>query len=68
MALNDMTDRNLGGFKGAPKFPHPVETFFILPKALARKTKIYWRGFAKRLKNGGPAAFMDHIGGGVFSL
>ena len=68
MALNDMTDRNLGGFKGAPNFPIRWKHFLFWPKALARKTKIYWRGFAKRLKKWRPAAFMTTSAAGFFAI
>ena len=66
MALNDMTDRNLGGFKGAPKFPHPVETFFILAEGARAQNKNLLAGVCQTLEKMAAGGIYDHIGGGFF--
>lgn len=65
-AFAKMTDGENGGFSGAPKFPHPAETGFMLREGLFGgddKLLAAARLTLTKMANGG---LFDHIGGGFF--
>ena len=64
--LDDMSDPNFGGFKGAPKFPHPVETAFTLAEATRAENENALDGVRLTLEKMAAGGIYDHLGGGFF--
>jgi hypothetical protein len=65
-AFSDMFDRDNGGFKGAPKFPHPVELTFCLEEGIRTGDEFVLSGVRLSLEKIAAGGMCDHLGGGFF--
>ncbi|MGI9338092.1 MAG: thioredoxin domain-containing protein [Gammaproteobacteria bacterium] len=65
-AFGKMTDDEHGGFSGAPKFPHPVETSFMMREGLFGGDKKLLDGAYRTLAKMANGGLCDHLGGGFF--
>lgn len=64
--FDDHIDRVRGGFRGAPKFPHPVEMEFCLAAASARNNQSLLAGVEVSLHKMAAGGLADHLAGGFF--
>ncbi len=55
-----------GGFRGAPKFPHPVALEFCVSRAISRGEHSLPDAVGKTLKAIARGGLCDHVGGGFF--
>ena len=61
-----MLDGENGGFSGAPKFPHPAETRFMMREGLRGNDKALLDGVRQTLAKMADGGIYDHLGGGFF--
>ena len=59
-------DREHGGFRGAPKFPHPSEMMFCLESAWAAGDDDLLEAVRLSLEKMAAGGLQDHLGGGFF--
>ena len=65
-AFDEMFDRTNGGFRGAPKFPHPVELSFCLDAAVRDNNSSLLSAVELSLNKIAGGGLADHISGGFF--
>ena len=63
-AFEDMLDFDLGGFNGAPKFPHPVEMAFCLNAGIGNAQLS--AGIKNTLQKMAAGGINDQLGGGFY--
>ncbi len=65
-AFAKMADAEHGGFRGAPKFPHPSETAFMMREGILRGDDFLLQSARRALEKMAAGGICDHPGGGFF--